>query len=381
MGGQLNVYINKVSKYLPHEPISNEEMEEALGQINGEPSRARRIVLRNNGIQQRYYALDREGNLTHSNADLTKEAISGLFDNEFTPKDMEVLSCGTSSPDQLLPSHATMVHGLLANKNIELNSAAGVCSAGMSALKFGYMSVLSGNSNNAVCTGSERSSSRMLARMFKKEVETLEGLEEQPVVAFKKEFLRWMLSDGAGAILMENKKSESGLSLRIDWMEAFSFAHELETCMYSGGDKREDGSIIPWSNYEPDQWLEQSIFTVKQDVKILDENIIVKGIESIKKAFEKHNKDASDIDYFLPHISSYYFADRLKQAIAESDLNIPEESWFTNLNKVGNVGSASIYLMLEELFNSGKLEKGQKIVLSVPESGRFSYAYAHLTVC
>ena len=65
----------------------------------------------------------------------------------------------------------------------------------------------------------------------------------------------------------------------------------------------------------------------------------------------------------------------------EDGLYIPEDSWFTNLDKVGNVGSASIYLMLEELFNSDKLEKGQKIVLSVPESGRFSYSYAHLTVC
>ena len=52
-----------------------------------------------------------------------------------------------------------------------------------------------------------------------------------------------------------------------------------------------------------------------------------------------------------------------------------------NLKKVGNVGSASIYLMLEELMNSGNLKKGDKILLSVPESGRFSYSYAYLTVC
>ena len=38
------------------------------------------------------------------------------------------------------------------------------------------------------------------------------------------------------------------------------------------------------------------------------------------------------------------------------------------------------FLMLEELFNSGKLTKGQKIMLCVPESGRFSYSYAYLTV-
>jgi len=190
------------------------------------------------------------------------------------------------------------------------------------------------------------------------------------------------LSDGAGAVLLENKPNADKISLQIDWIESYSYAHEIETCMYAGGEKQADGSIKPWSDYKTDTWLKESIFSLKQDVKILDENILVKGVESIKIAFEKHKKDSSDIDYFLPHISSYYFEGKLKKLVSDEDgLYIPEESWFTNLDRVGNIGSASIYLMLEELFNSGKLEKGQKIVLSVPESGRFSYSYAHLTVC
>lgn len=376
-----DVYITRISKFLPNDPIGNDRMESVLGQINGKPSRARKIVLRNNGIEQRYYAINGQGKITHSNAKLTQEAISKLFDDSFTQNDMELLCCGTSSPDQLLPSHAAMVHGLLANKNLEINSASGICCAGMSSLKFGFLSVKSGNSNNAVCTGSERSSTRMLANIFKEEAELLSCLKKQPVIAFKKEFLRWMLSDGAGAMLLENKKNKVGISLKIDWIEAYSFAHELETCMYSGGEKLADGSIKPWTEYSSKQWLEESIFSVKQDVKILDEHVINKGVESMQMVFKKHSKDPSDIDYFLPHISSNYFAEKLKTRIKEKELQIPESSWFTNLNKVGNVGSASIYLMLEELMISGRLKKGDKIMLSVPESGRFSYAYAHLTVC
>lgn len=382
MGSLSKVYINRIAKYLPNNPISNEEMEGVLGQIGGVPSKARRIVLRNNGIKNRYYALNTKGEPTHSNAQLAKNAIEGLFDNSFTKNEVEVLSCGTSTPDQMLPSHAVMVHGELANKNMELNSASGVCCAGMSSLKFGFMSVLSGNSDNAICTGSEKVSSWMVADKFNNEIDNAIALEEQPIIAFKKDFLRWMLSDGAGAVLLENKPNSNKISLRIDWIESYSYAHQIETCMYAGGEKLADGSIKPWSDYKTDTWLKESIFSLKQDVKILDENILVKGVESIKLAFEKHKKDSSDIDYFLPHISSYYFEGKLKQLVKDEDgLYIPEDSWFTNLDKVGNVGSASIYLMLEELFNSDKLERGQKIVLSVPESGRFSYSYAHLTVC
>jgi 3-oxoacyl-[acyl-carrier-protein] synthase-3 len=57
------------------------------------------------------------------------------------------------------------------------------------------------------------------------------------------------------------------------------------------------------------------------------------------------------------------------------------DNWFMNLSSVGNIGSGSIYIVLEELVASGKLKKGDKILLSVPESARFSYSYAYLTVC
>ncbi len=382
MKTESNAYITRIAKFLPNTPITNDEMEEVLGKIGGVPSKARRIVLRNNGIKKRYYAINTNGESTHTNAQLTKNAIEGLFDDVFTQNDVEVLSCGTSTPDQLLPSHAVMVHGELANRNMELNSVSGVCCAGMGSLKFAYLSVLTGNSSNAICTGSEKVSSWMLADKFNNEIENSKLLEHQPIIAFKKDFLRWMLSDGAGAFLIENKPNNNNISLRIDWIESYSYAHKIETCMYAGGEKQDDGSIKPWSDFRTDDWLNESVFSLKQDVKILDEHIIAKGLESIKNAFDKNKKDSSDIDYFLPHISSYYFEEKMKQLIKEEDgLFIPEKSWFTNLNKVGNIGSASIYLILEELFNSDKLIKGQKIVLSVPESGRFSYSHAHLTVC
>ena len=112
------VYITKTGKYLPNEAISNDEMEDYLGLINEVASKARRIILRNNKIVSRYYALDKDGNSTHNNAELTRNAIAELFDNSFSAQDMELLSCGTSTPDNFLPSHAAMVHGLLRNKSV-----------------------------------------------------------------------------------------------------------------------------------------------------------------------------------------------------------------------------------------------------------------------
>jgi len=375
-----DVYINKTAHFLPNQAVLNDEMEAILGQVNETPSKARRIVLRNNGIVSRYYAIDAQHQVTHNNAALTAEAIQNLFDATFKATDVEVLSCGTSTPDLLLPSHAAMVHGLLKGSSVELNSSSGVCCSGMNALKFGYLSVKSGNSKNAVCTGSERVSTWMLADKFQKEIENLERLEAQPILAFKKDFLRWMLSDGAAAFLLEDTP-KGAFPLKIEWMEAFSYAHELEACMYAGGDKLADGAIKPWSDYRTDEWLSESVFSLKQDVKVLDKNILDKGVESMRAAMEKHQITPADIDYFLPHVSSHFFVDGLYQKFTEAGLEIAKEKWFMNLHKVGNVGAASIYLMLDELVHTGKLKKGDRILLSVPESGRFSYAYAYLRVC
>ena len=374
-----NVYITRIAKYLPNDPIDNDAMEEKLGIINGKTSKARRIILRNNQIKTRYYAIDDEGNVTHNNAQLTAQAVEGLCDPSFSKNDIQLLSCGTSSPDQILPSHAAMVHGFLNNGNLEINSPSGACCSGMNALKYGFLAIKAGQVDNAVCTGSERTSSWMKASIFEDEVTHLKEIDENPILAFNKEFLRWMLSDGAGAMLLESEP-KGNTPLKIEWMEGYSYAFELETCMYSGGEKLEDGSLKSWSEYPSDLWSKMSLFAMKQDVKLLGENILKKGVESMKHALAKHNITEHDIDFYLPHISSYYFKENLYAEIERQGLNLPWEKWFLNLQQVGNVGAGSIYLMLEELVHTGRLKKGQKILLQVPESARFAYSYAYLTV-
>ena len=141
-----SVYITKLASFLPNDPVSNEEMENILGRINNQPSKAKPLILRNNQIKTRYYASDKEGNTTHTNTELTKLAIEKLFDKQFGLEDIEVLSCGTTTPDQLLPAHAAMVHGALGGYPVEINSTTGACSAGIQALKFGYLVDSFGNS-------------------------------------------------------------------------------------------------------------------------------------------------------------------------------------------------------------------------------------------
>lgn len=375
------VYITKTSSYLPNEKVTNEEMEDYLGMVNGKPSKARRIVLRNNGIMERYYALDKNGNATHQNAEMASLAIRGLFDNPEEVKNIDLISCGTSSPDQMMPSHAVMTHGYLTETdNIEVNSAAGVCAAGMHAFKYAFLSVMTGQKQLAVACASERPSQILQATNFDKEVEKLEAMEENPFISFDKEFLRWMLSDGAGAFLLQSQPKEGEINLEINWIESFSYANEIEPCMYMGAEKDEKGELISYKDFSPMELGEKSIFSIKQDVKLLSENIINFGYDKLAETFARNNFKAEDIDHFLPHISSYFFEKKIEEALDEHGISIPKEKWFTNLKTKGNVGSASIYLMVDELVKSKTLKKGEKILLLVPESSRFAYVYCLLTV-
>lgn len=376
------VYINRIAGFLPGDPVSNDEMEQYLGFVGGNfRSKSKAIVLRNNKITTRYYAIDKNGNSTYSNAELTAEAIRRLQSADFKLTDIQLLTCGTTSPDQLLPSHASMVHGELKSYPHEAISFSGSCCSGMNALKYAFMSIALGSSTNAVTTGSEKLSQWMLAGNFREEAEKLKSLEAQPFLAFEKDFLRWMLSDGAAAVLLTDKPNTSEISLRLDWIEICSFANELETCMYIGGAKEEGGSLTGWAVMDQNDWLGKSIFSLRQDTRLLEANIAKMGTKKFSEILDRRQVSIDSIDWYLPHISSEFFRSKVDDEMKKYNLAISQEKWFTNLSRIGNIGAASIFLAIEELMKSGRLKKDERILLSVPESARFSYATALLTVC
>lgn len=374
-------YITRSSVFLPNAAVENDAVEAVLGQIGQRPSRVRRVVQRSNGIRQRYFAIDpATGKATHNNAGMSAAAVRGLTGEGFAIEDIACLACGTSSPDQLLPNHAVMVHGELGGTVCEVVATAGVCLSGATAMKYGWMSVASGGAPNAVVTGSEVASLALRAQNFDAErTGDAAALEADPVLAFDQDFLRWMLSDGAGALLIE-PRPRRGLNLRIEWIDIFSFAHQLPACMYLGAERRADGSLRGWMDYPAQQRESSSLFTLKQDVRLLNEAVVeYTAVRPLQRVITRRGLGLDDVDWFLPHMSSEYFRKPLADGLARAGLPIPQERWFTNLDSVGNTGSAAVYLMLDELLRSGRLRDGERVLCFVPESGRFSSGFIYLT--
>lgn len=303
----MRVFINRLSAFLPNAPVSNDEIEAVLGQVDQVPSRAKRIVLKNNGIVKRYYAVDRETQaLTHTNAQLAAEAVRGLADGEgFNLDDIQCLCCGTTSPDLLFPGHALMVLGELGLPPVEAVTTAGICISGMTAFKYAAMNVATGMTTNAVSVGSELSASFMRSNFFKPSENPDADVARRPTLAFDTDFLRWMLSDGAGAALLCDAPNPHGLSLQVDWIDNLSYAGELETCMHGGGIKGKEGKVSGWRVVEGIQPRdEKCLMAVKQDIRLLEINIVSTMQRALQTSMDKHGLRSEDVDWFLPHYSS-----------------------------------------------------------------------------
>ncbi len=367
-------YITALGKFLPGEPVHNDEMEDHLGRIGGKPSRLRARILRQNGIQSRHYAIDREGRVRFSNSELAANAVrDALGHSELTLRDVDYLAAATSQGDLMAPGFASMVHGELKLPPCEIATLHGVCSSGVMALKSAYLGIRAGERRNAVACASEFASRFFRPGMF-------EGtLQRDSSIPFDAEFLRWMLSDGAGAALLEPRPNARGLSLRVDWIDLVSYADRFDVCMYAGAVKGEDGRMTSWSNYPTVcEAVADGAILLRQDLQALD-NMVKLGVARYFELIEAGRVRPQEVDWMLCHYSSHFFRDKIFELLRQGGAMIPEERWFTNLYSKGNTGSASMFIMLEELMNEGRIQPGQKILCMVPESSRFLVSFLQLT--
>lgn len=367
----MNVYITSTGRYLPGAPITNDQIESILGKVHGKPSRLKNKILKSNGIKTRHYAIDSDQKTTISNAEMAANAGRLCIDNSYlAASKISMLSCATSQGDMVLPGFGSLVQAELNLSAVELNTSHGICSCSMMALKAAALNIHSEEHENALVVASE-----LTSRLFKHS--RYEQVDDN-VIDFNAEFLRWMLSDGAGALLLENRPRPNGTNLRIDWIRSFSHADVYPTCMSVGQAKESPDKT--WQDYATYAEAERDgALLLRQDVRLL-ENIVAVGVQGFLTLIEQDRVKPANIDHVLCHFSSHYFKGKIFELLAKSGVSIPEEKWYTNLYERGNTGCASIFIMLDEFIATHDLKPGETILCMVPESGRFNSAYMHLTV-
>lgn len=365
----MSVYINSTGHYLPGPAIDNDNIERILGMVHGKPSRLKNKILNSNGIKTRHYAIDESHRTRISNSEMAARAgLQALERIGFRRNRLGLLSAATTQGDLVLPGFGSMVQAELEIPDVELHTSHGICSSSMMALKHAYLCLKAGEQASALVVASE-----LASRLFKASRYEAAGA----VVDFNAEFLRWMLSDGAGALLLENEIKQK--SLRIDWIQGYSHADAYPVCM-SVGQPRKQGQFESWQDYATYAEAEaEGALLIRQDVRLLD-NIVKLGVDGFLRVMDKNQLQPENIDHVLCHYSSDYFRSKIFDMLNVAGMMVPEERWYTNLYERGNTGCASLFIMLDEFLNTQRYSVDDTILCMVPESGRFNNVYMHLTV-
>lgn len=362
-----DVFITGCGAFLPGEPVGVDAMEDYIGRISGRSSAVGRRALRWNGVETRHYALTPEGRPLHSNASMTAAAArAALDDARLELGDLGFLSTATTQGDYLVPGHAAAVHGELGCGPLEIASHQSVCASALTAAKHAWLQVRAGEADVAATAAGEFSS-----RWFRPEFyEGTTLVDAKGRARMEADFLRFTLSDGAGAVVMEPRPRAEGLSLKVEWIDLTSLAGRFDPCMWAGStfEHRADMTSA-WSHSGPVFAHAAGAVALVQDFDLL--KIVIRAwIGAWLEKVDQGRIEPAGVDHLLCHYSARSLREEIVGLLQSTAAMIPEERWFSNLSTVGNIGAASIWVMLEAFMRSGRPKRGDRVLLIVPESGR-----------
>ena len=355
-------YITRTGSFLPGPPVPNESIEQFLGSLDGE-AEVKKQILGMNGITSRHYAQQENQTSTHSVYELGALAIQDCLQNVRTPSPIGMLAAGTTFAPLSGPGIGSLLHsqaqkmGLLPQP-LEIASHSGICTSAAAAIVAGYRALELGIHQGCVCVGAEHASEILKSSVIHPIDDRTQHAQLRNSQWFMSVFLRFMLSDGAGAMLLESSPRGGQVSWKIDWTHSMSFANETPLCMK----------------------LDNSNRLLSQDVSILSRFLFPKGRKFVDDALVRHDEKLDSYQCVLPHLSSFFFRRKMERILSElsADPEHPVPYW-TNLATAGNTGAASIFIMLDHYVKSHRSNHGDRILLFIPESGQFNFVLISLT--
>jgi 3-oxoacyl-[acyl-carrier-protein] synthase III len=358
-------YITGTGAFLPGAPVDNDRMEDHLGRINGRDSLFGKKALRWNGVESRHYAMAPDGGVAHTNADMCARAVRAALDEAgLAPRDLGFLGAAATQGDYLVPGHAAAVHAELGAGPIEIASFQSVCCSSLMAAKAAWLQVAAGEHDVAAACAGEFSSRWFRPSFY----EGTALVDEKGRLKAEADFLRFTLSDGAGAIVVEPKPRPG--ALKIEFIDIVSLADRFDPCMWAGAPIETRAEMKnAWSHVGPVEAHKAGAIALLQDFELL-KKVIRAWVGVYLQKVDEGRIVPAEVDHCLVHYSAKSLRAEIVSLLEDTAGMIPQEKWFSVLREKGNVGSASVWLMLDALMRSGQVKSGQKILCVVPESGR-----------
>lgn len=323
-----NAHITAVGSYLPEKILDNHYFEKIVD-TNSE------WIVSRTGIKER--RIEENG----ATSDMAAKAVLDLLKSRnMSPEEIEIIIVATVTPDMFFPSTACLIQDKIGATNAWGFDLSAACSGFIFALQTGASFIESGNYKKVLVVGADKMS-------------TISDYTDRNTCI--------LFGDAASAVLLEPTEDVN-----------FGIKDTILHCDGSGKDylyMKGGGSLNP-STHET---VDKKYHYIYQDGKTVFKEA-VKGMADISvEIMQKNNLTADDIAYLVPHQANL----RIIDATANR-MGIPREKAIINIDKYGNTTAATIPLCLTEYYRSGKIKKGDNLILSSFGAG-FTFGTIYLT--
>jgi 3-oxoacyl-[acyl-carrier-protein] synthase-3 len=306
-------------RYLPDRVVTNAELER-LVDTSDEWIRER------TGIRERRIA-DPEMGAAEMGAEAARIAMARA---NVDPGELDLIIVSTATPDRLLPSTACDLQALLGATNAAALDISAACSGFLYALTLAEGHLASGRGEVALVVSTEKMSA------------IVDWTDRSTCVLF---------GDGAGAVVV--RRSTNGRGLLSSFMRSDGSLAELLWRPAGGAKVPMDATV-----------LEERSHLVKMAGREVFKAAVRSMAESADQALARAGLTADDIDLLVPHQANI----RIIEATAKY-AGIPMEKVFVNVDRYGNMSSATIPVALDEAVEAGRIRPGSNILMAAFGAG------------
>jgi 3-oxoacyl-[acyl-carrier-protein] synthase-3 len=312
--------IASLATYVPPRVLTNADLEKMVDTTD-------EWILKRTGIRERH--LVDPGVAT---SDLgTQAAVKAIAKAGLTPDDIGLIVVGTVTPDMFFPSTACLIQHKIGAHHAWGFDLSAACSAFTYSLTAASQMVASGAHDHALVVGADVMSS---------------------IIDYKDRATCVLFGDGAGAVVVSAARSDDGAIL--DFEHEIDGGGGLALCMPAGG------SLRPPSH----ETIDERQHYVKQDGQTVFKFAVRKTEEISRRVLDRNKLTPADIDLFVSHQANR----RIIQAATEK-LGLKPEKVIINIERFGNTTAATIPLALNDALCSGRLKKGDLVLLASVGAG------------
>jgi 3-oxoacyl-[acyl-carrier-protein] synthase-3 len=354
------VVIRGIGSYLPGEKIPADRIDDYLGAIPGvNLTKYYRIIEKFAGIKYRHFALEEgTGQLREDSPTLARQAAALALERAaIDAKELDVIVTTTSSPPYTRGGLAKEIRLQLGNSGCCTLDFWGACTGIQQAITIATASIRAGIFRTALLVGVDLVSTTGRAENYR-----VEKLGPRDML------LRGALGDGAGAVVLSSSEDEDSDDAILYTMSG------TEGSEASAFHREAGGSTLPLNELT----LRKGLHHWNHDF----ERMVTKGvpyfIDIVERTLQAVSIPVDLVDIIIPAAANfnYFKKDEYMDRLSEEKQDFVRairERIFTNFEFVGNVPSAAIYLALNDLFESGRLNDGDLLLLTSVEGATWGW--------